>query len=233
MKRSKTGKTLKQRKLWTIFDFFGCRMTTVCKVYLFLLNFRLFSSFSMKKKIIFWFFSVGSQVLISILLLHLLCICFIFLLHWCFALRIMCNVKNTKKVTTFLRFFIFLPYLTNLLCCISPLEGCFALRSTLYFFYFCFRLMFYSESHEHREEHQKRNKFSTVFHSSTIFNCFSLSYWYFAIIFTFLLLYFCVRSMFCSEIHEYHEEHRKGNNLLCCIDVLLSDSWASWRTPKR
>ena len=31
----------------------------------------------------------------------------------------MSNMKNTKKVTTFLRFFVLLPYLTNLLCCIE------------------------------------------------------------------------------------------------------------------
>ena len=130
----------------------------------------------------------------------------------------MSNVKNTKKVTTFLWFFVLLPYLTNLLCCISLLEGCFAFRSTLYFFYFCFGLMFYSEIHEHCEEHQKGYNFSTIFHSFTIFNSFSLSYWYFALRFTFVLLYFCVRLMFCSEIHEHHEEHRKGNNFLCCIE---------------
>ena len=124
------------------------------------------------------------------------------MLHWCFALRFMSIVKNTKKVTPFLRFFILLPYLTNLFCCISLLDGCFALKSTLYFFYFCFGLMFCFEIHEHREEHQEGNNFSTIFRSlpylisficyiylldecftlrSTLFCCISVLDWCFAL----------------------------------------------------
>ena len=115
--------------------------------------------------------------------------CFIFLLDWCFALRIMSNVKNTKQVKKFIRFFVLLPpYLTNLFCCIYLFDACFTLRSILYFFYFWFRVMFCSQNHEHRQEHKKGKNFSVIFRSFTIFNFFSL-------------LYLFVRWMFCSQIY--------------------------------
>jgi len=145
----------------------------------------------------------------------------------------MSNVKNTKKVTTFLRFFVLLPYLTNFLCCISLLEGYFSLRSTLYFFYFCFGLMFCSEIHEHREEHQKGNNFSTIFillpyltpflcHidillSYLLFCCISVLDQCFALRFmstmknTEKVTTFCVALMFWSQNHEHREEHQKDN----------------------
>jgi len=66
------------------------------------------------------------------------------LLYVCFTLRFMNTVKNTKNVTIFfsLPFFVLLPYLTTLLCCISLLDECFS-----------------SQIHEHREEHKKDNSF--------------------------------------------------------------------------
>ena len=81
---------------------------------------------------------------ISFLLSDLLFFCFIFVLDWCFALKFMSNVKNTTNITTFLHFFLLLQYFTNVLCCISLLDECFALRSTLYLFYFYFGVMFCS-----------------------------------------------------------------------------------------
>ena len=46
----------------------------------------------------------------------------IFSFERCFALRFMSTTKNTKKVTTFLHFFVVLPYLTTLI------NKCFALK---------------------------------------------------------------------------------------------------------
>ena len=74
------------------------------------------------------------------MLSDLLCFCFIFGLEWCLALRIMSTVKNTKKVKTFLPFFVLLPYLSSFLCHIYLFDGCIALRST--FLCICFALRF-------------------------------------------------------------------------------------------
>ena len=78
------------------------------------------------------------------------------------------------------------------------------------------------------------------FFYSTIFNYFSLKYFY-------------VGWIFCSQTHEHREEHQKGNNFssslwffaiifnyfsyllyfVCWMNILLSYSWTWWRTQKK
>ena len=117
------------------------------------------------------------------------------MLHWCCAFKITSIVKNTKKVTTFIKNFVLLPYLTNLFCCISLLDECFALRSTIYFFYFCFGLMFCFEIHEHHEEHTKGNNFSAVFRSLPYLTSFICYIYLFDGCFTFRSTIFCCISV--------------------------------------
>jgi len=93
------------------------------------------------------------------------------------------------------------------------LDGCSALKSTLYFFYFCFGLMFCSEIeiHEYREEHRKGNNFFAIFCSLPYLTSFICYIYLFDGCFTIRSVR-CVGLMFCYKIHEYHEKYQKDIN---------------------
>jgi len=101
------------------FDFFGCRMIMLCKVFIFT-QLSVIFIFLNEKKIFLVLFCWISSFDLDFALKSTL-----YLFYFCVALMF-CSQNHEqreehKKVTTFLRFFVLLPYLTNILCCISLL----------------------------------------------------------------------------------------------------------------